>query len=103
LIGLNSLSENPDVLPPKKRTVKPGDAFKNTAFEQEFENFRGCREAALHLFGKQIPPTDSWHQVDSDRCNFHPFMPALTLIVSLLERYICGLIETATPRGDIRK
>jgi hypothetical protein len=21
---------------------------------------------------KQIPPTDSWHQVDSDRCNFHP-------------------------------
>jgi hypothetical protein len=27
----------------------------------------------------------SWHQVDLDRCNFHIFMPALT-IVSLLER-----------------
>jgi hypothetical protein len=35
---------------PKKRTVKPGDAF---------ENVRGCKEAALHLAVKQIPPTDS--------------------------------------------
>jgi hypothetical protein len=51
-------------------------------------------------FLKQIPPTDSWHQVDSDRCNFHPFMPALTL-VSLLERYL--VLETAMPRGDIRR
>ncbi len=52
---------------PKKRTVEPGDAFQNIAFEQWFENVRGFREAALHLFVKQIPPTDSWHQVDSDR------------------------------------
>ncbi len=48
---------------------------------------------------KQIPPTDSWHQVDSDRCNFHHLVPALTL-VSLLERYL--VLETAMPRGDIR-
>jgi hypothetical protein len=61
---------------PKKRTVKPGDAFENIAFEQWFENVRGCREAALRLSVKQIPPTDSWHQVDSDRCNFHSLMPA---------------------------
>ncbi len=60
----------------------------------------GCREAALHLFVKQIPPTDTWHQVDSDRCSFHPLRPALTL-VSLLKRYL--VLETATPRGDIRK
>ncbi len=31
---------------------------------------KGCRETAPHLFVKQIPPTHSWHQVDSDRCNF---------------------------------
>jgi hypothetical protein len=85
---------------PKKRTVKTGDAFENTAFEQWFENVRGCREAALHLFVKQVPPTDSWHQVDSGRCNFDALMPALTL-VSLLERYL--VLETAIPRGDIRK
>jgi hypothetical protein len=86
----------------KKQTVKPRDALKNenTAFQQWFENARGCGEAALHLFVKQIPPTDSWHQVDSDRCNFHSFMPALTL-VSLLEKYL--VLETAMPRGDIRK
>jgi hypothetical protein len=64
-----------------------------------FENVRGSREAALHLFVKQIPPTDSWHEVDSDRCNVHALMPALTL-VSLLERYL--VLETAMPRGDIR-
>ncbi len=58
------------------------------------------REAALHLFVKQIPPTESWHQVDSYRCNSHPDMPTLTL-VSLLERYM--VLETAMPRGDIRK
>jgi hypothetical protein len=85
---------------PKKRTVKPGDAFEKTAFWQWFENVRGCREAALHLFVKQIAPTSSWHQFDSDRCNFHPLMPALTL-VPLLERYL--VLETALPRGDIRK
>jgi hypothetical protein len=85
---------------PNKRTVKPRDAFENSAFYQWFENVRGCRAAALHLFVKQIPPTHSWRQVDSDRCNFHPLMPALTL-VSLLERYL--VLETAMPRGDIRK
>jgi hypothetical protein len=71
----------------KKRTVKPGDAFINTEFDQWFDNVKRCREAALHLFVKQIPPTDSWHQVDLDRCNFHPLMPALPL-VSLLERQL---------------
>jgi hypothetical protein len=64
------------------------------------EKVRACREAALDLFVKQIPPTDSRHQVDSDRCNFHLLMPALTL-VSLLERYL--VLEAAMPRGDIRK
>jgi hypothetical protein len=49
---------------PKKRTVKPGDAFENIAFEQWFEIVRDCREAALHFYVKQIPPTDSWHEVD---------------------------------------
>jgi hypothetical protein len=47
-----------------------------------------------------MPPTDSWHQVDSDKCNFHPLMPALTL-VSLLEIYL--VLKTAMPRGDIKK
>jgi hypothetical protein len=57
------------------------------------------REAALYLFVKQIPPTDSyWYQVDSDRCNFHALMPAL-ILVSLLEKYL--VLESATPRGDI--
>jgi hypothetical protein len=84
---------------PQRRTVKPGDAFENTAFEQWFEYVRGCREAAIHLFVKQIPPIDRWHKVDSDRCNFHPLMSASTL-VSLLERYLT--LETAMPRGDIR-
>jgi hypothetical protein len=66
-----------------------------------FENVRSCREAALYLFVKQIPsPTDSWHQVDSDWCHFHHFIPELTL-VSLLERYL--VLETAMPRGDTRK
>ncbi len=82
----------------KKRNVRLGDAFENTAFEQWFENARGCREAALHLFVKQIPPTDCWHQVDSDRCNFHPLMPALTL-VSLLERYL--VLETLVTNAEI--
>jgi hypothetical protein len=49
---------------------------------------------------KKIPPTDNWHKVDSDMCNLHPLVPALTL-VSMLERYL--VLETAMPRGDIRK
>jgi hypothetical protein len=85
---------------PKKRTVKPGDAFENTAFEQWFENVKGYREAALPSCVKQAPLTDSWHNVDSDRFNFHHLMPALTL-VSLLEKYLW--VETAKPRGNIRK
>jgi hypothetical protein len=84
---------------PKNKPLSQEIHLKNTAFELWFENVRGCREAALHTFVKQIPPTDSWHQVDSVRCNFHPFMPALTL-VSLLERYLA--LETAMTRGDIR-
>jgi hypothetical protein len=38
------------MITPQKRTVKTGDAFENLAFEQWFENVRGCREASLHLF-----------------------------------------------------
>jgi hypothetical protein len=85
----------------KKRPLSQEMHLKILHFLQWFENVRGCREAALHLYVKQIPPTDSWHQVDSDRCNFHPFMPALTLVSLMLERYL--VLETAMPRGDIRK
>jgi hypothetical protein len=84
----------------KKRTVKPGDAFENAAFEQWFENSKGCGEAALRLFVKQIGPKDSWHQNDSDMCGSHAHMSALTLVL-LLERHLW--FETALPRGDIRK
>jgi hypothetical protein len=58
----------PQCSPPKNEPLSQlGDAFENTAFQQWFENGRGCRKAVLHLFVKQqIPPTDSWHQVDSD-------------------------------------
>jgi hypothetical protein len=49
----------------KKQTTKPGNAFENTAFEQWFENVKGCREAALHLFVKQIPPGIKSIQIDS--------------------------------------
>jgi hypothetical protein len=38
---------------------------------------------------------DSWHQVDSDRFDFHPLMPALTR-VSQLERYLA--FKIGTPR-----
>jgi hypothetical protein len=46
---------------PQKRTVEPRDAFENTAFEQRFENVKGCREAALHFFGIQIPLHGLYH------------------------------------------
>jgi hypothetical protein len=48
---------------PKLRTVKPGDALENPAFELWFEDVKGHREADLQLFVKQIPPIDSCHQV----------------------------------------
>jgi hypothetical protein len=99
LIGLTPSFRKPRCSPPKRRTVKPGVVFENTAYLQWFENVKGCREAALHFFVKQIP-TDSWHQVDSDRCNFPSLMPALTLVI-LLERHL--VLQTAMPRGDIRK
>jgi hypothetical protein len=35
------------MLNPQKRTVKPGDAFENTAFEQWFENVRAVEK--LHF------------------------------------------------------
>jgi hypothetical protein len=60
----------------------------------------GAVEKLLFTDVKQIPPTDSWHEVDSDRCNFHPLMTALTL-VSLLERSL--VLGTDMPRGDIIK
>jgi hypothetical protein len=41
------------------RTVKPGNAFENPAFERWFQNVKGSREAALHLLVKQILPMDS--------------------------------------------
>jgi hypothetical protein len=48
---------------------------------------------------KQIPPTDFWNQVDSDMWNLHLLMPALTIDISLLERYFW--FGTVTPRGDV--
>jgi FlaA1/EpsC-like NDP-sugar epimerase len=56
--------------------------LKILQFLQWFGNVMGCREAVLHLFVKQIPPTDSWHQVHPDMCNFLPLMAALTLFFS---------------------
>ncbi len=47
LIGLDSLFKKTPMFTPEKRTVKPGDAFENTAFEQWYENVKGCIEAAL--------------------------------------------------------
>jgi hypothetical protein len=58
-IGVDSLFQKIPMFSPKLRTVKPGDAFENTAFEQWFENVKGCREAALHLHVKLIPPIES--------------------------------------------
>jgi hypothetical protein len=81
-IGLDSLFQKTP-----KRSIKPGDAFENTAFERWFENVKGRREAALNLSVKQMLPIDSRHQVDSGRCNFHLLIARLTL-VSLLERYV---------------
>jgi hypothetical protein len=95
------LSENPNVHQPKNKPLSQDMQLRILRFEQRFENVKGCREAAFRLFVKQIPPTDSWHEDDSDRCNFHPLMPALTL-VSLLERYL-WFESTATPRADIGK
>jgi hypothetical protein len=43
----------------KKRAVKPGDGFEDTAFGLWFENVKVCRKAALHVFAIQIPPIDS--------------------------------------------
>jgi hypothetical protein len=45
----------------------------------------GRREAVLHLFVEKITPKNLGHQVYSDRCSFHLFTPALTLL-SLLKR-----------------
>jgi hypothetical protein len=46
----------------------------------------GRREAALYLLlMKQKQPLDLSHKVDSDRCDFHLYIPALTF-ASLLER-----------------
>jgi hypothetical protein len=86
-IGLDAVFQKTPMFNPKNRTVEPGGAFEYTAFEQWFENVECCREAALHLCVKQRQPTNSGHQVDSDRWNFHPLMPALSL-VSLLEKYL---------------
>jgi hypothetical protein len=55
LIGLefDSLFQKTPVIIPKKRTVHPGDAFENTAFQPVFEivKFRPrCRVSALYFF-----------------------------------------------------
>jgi hypothetical protein len=47
-----------------------------------------------YLWNRYVPPTDSWLYIDSDRCNLHPLMPALTL-VSLPVRYL--VLETSMP------
>jgi hypothetical protein len=83
--------------------------FKNEPLSQEIhlkilhlssglKMSRVVEKLLFTFFVKQIPPTDSWHQFNSDRCNFHPLMPALTL-VALLERYLW--FKIASPRGDI--
>jgi hypothetical protein len=56
LIGLDFFFQKTPTFTTEKRTLKPGDAVENTAFEQWLENVKGCREAVLHLFVKQIPP-----------------------------------------------
>jgi hypothetical protein len=58
LIGLDSLFQKTPMFTPKKRTVKPGDGFEDTAFRRWFENVKGCRKADLHVFAIQIPPID---------------------------------------------
>jgi hypothetical protein len=59
------------------------------------------REAAIHLIVKQIPLKDSWHKVDSDRCNFHPLMPALTLVYCWKDIWCWKLpCRVATLRND---
>ncbi len=49
-IGLDSHFQKIPMFTLKKRTVKSGYAFENTAFEQWFENVKGRREACLHVF-----------------------------------------------------
>jgi hypothetical protein len=63
LIGLDSLFQKKSrSSPPKKRTVQPGDAFEDTAFNPGFEIVKfkqGSRVSALRFFVKQIPPMAS--------------------------------------------
>ncbi len=84
----------PRCSPPKKKNELSSQEMqlKILHFSSGLKTVRGCREADIHLFVKQIPPIDSWHKVYQDRSNFHPLMPALTL-VALLERYL--VLETA--------
>jgi hypothetical protein len=43
----------------KKTEPLSHDALENPVFERWFENVKGHREVALHLFAKQIAPIDS--------------------------------------------
>jgi hypothetical protein len=75
-------SENPDVHPTENESLNKEMHSKilRSSFGLRMPNpILGRREAAGNLFVKQIPPKDSWHQMNSGRCNFHLLMLALTL------------------------
>jgi hypothetical protein len=94
------LSENPDVHHQKSKPLSQEMHLKILHFSSGLK-LSGAVEKLLFTYLWNIyPPTNSWHQFDSYRCNLYHLMPALTL-VSLLEGYL--VFETAMPRGDIRK
>jgi hypothetical protein len=76
------LSENPDVHPQKTNLSQE----MHSRILRLSVGLKMSRVVEKLLFNylPKIPPIDSWHQVDSNRCNFHILMPTITL-VSLLE------------------
>ncbi len=58
-IGLDSLFQKTPMFTQKKTEPLSHDALENPVFERWFENVKGHREVALHLFAKQIAPIDS--------------------------------------------
>ncbi len=96
------LSPNPDAhRPPKKEQLNQKVHLQILCLSGGLKlpnPNQGNREAARHLFLRQIPQIDSWHKVDSGRYNIHLVMPALTLL-SKLGRYFW--FETVTAPGHI--
>jgi hypothetical protein len=94
------LSEDTDVRPKKKEPLSQEMHLEILHFSSGLE-MSGAVETLLFTYlWNTYHQQDCWDQVDSNRCNFHRLMPAFTR-VSLLERYL--VLETAMPRGDIRK